>query len=253
MEAKLEGKPLLLGRQIKKSYGEAAVLNGIDIELQNGDFTVIMGTSGSGKSTLLYVLSGMEQASGGSILFEETDIASAPEKELTKLRADAFGFVFQKTHLISNLTLYENILMAGLIGSKWDEKTIREKADALISQMNLQEAKDRLPSQVSGGEAQRAAVARAVSGAPTLLFADEPTGALNRANTKEVLDLFTTLHQEGQTILLVTHDKEAALRGNRIFYLEDGKILSKLDLSDYKPEDKQREEKLSMWLNELGW
>ncbi len=115
--------------------------------------------------------------------------------------------------------------------------------------MNLQEAKDRLPSQVSGGEAQRAAVARAVSGAPTLLFADEPTGALNRANTKEVLDLFTTLHQESQTILLVTHDKEAALRGNRIFYLEDGKILSKLDLSDYKPEDKQREENLALWLN----
>lgn len=244
---------LLSGRQIEKSYGDAAILNGIDIDLHQGDFAVIMGTSGSGKSTLLYALSGMEQASGGTILFEGTDIAAASEKELTLLRADAFGFVFQRTHLVSNLTLYENILMAGLIGSKFDEKTLREKTDALIMQMNLQEAKNRLPAQVSGGEAQRAAVARAVVGAPKLLFADEPTGALNRANTKEVLDLFTKLHQDGQTILLVTHDREAALRGNRIFYLEDGKILSKLNLSDYKSKDKEREQALASWLNELGW
>lgn len=244
---------ILSGRQIEKNYGNAAILNGIDIDLNQGDFSVIMGTSGSGKSTLLYVLSGMDHASGGSIVFEGTDVASASEKELTILRADAFGFVFQKTHLVSNLTLYENILIAGLIGSKFDEETLRKKTDALIRQMNLTEAKDRLPSQVSGGEAQRAAVARAVVSAPKLLFADEPTGALNRANTKEVLDLFTKLHKEGQTILLVTHDKEAALRGNRIFYLEDGKILSKLDLSNYEPNDTQREQALSLWLNQLGW
>lgn len=245
--------PIISGSSIVKSFGETKVLNGINIEIYDGDFTVIMGTSGSGKSTLLYCLSGMEQASGGTIYCGGQAVTGASEKELTKLRADKFGFVFQKTHLVSNLTLYENIVMAGLIGGGLSEKDVRKRAEQLAEQMNLQDAVDRLPSQVSGGEAQRAAVARAVMGNPAVLFADEPTGALNKANTKEVLNLFTGLHEKGQTILLVTHDKEAALRGNRILYIEDGRVISELILAEYGKDDDTREKKLSVWLEGLGW
>lgn len=121
--------------------------------------------------------------------------------------------------------------MAGLICGSMSENEIRERTDALIRQMRLEKAKDRFPAQVSGGEAQRAAVARAVVTKPRILFADEPTGALNKANTEEVLDLLTALYMQGQSILLVTHDREAALRGNRILYLEDGAIVGELELS----------------------
>lgn len=244
---------VISGKNIVKTFGETKVLNEINIEIYDGDFTVIMGTSGSGKSTLLYCLSGMEQATGGYVLCGDQKITGASEKELTKLRADKFGFVFQKTHLVSNLTLYENIVMSGLIGSGLGEKEVRERARELAAQMNLQDAVDRLPSQVSGGEAQRAAVARAVMGNPAILFADEPTGALNKANTKEVLNLFTNLHEKGQTILLVTHDREAALRGNRILYMEDGRMISELALPEYGEDRDAREKKLAAWLEELGW
>lgn len=243
---------IISGKNITKTFGDNTVLHGIDIEIYSGDFTVIMGSSGSGKSTLLHTLSGMDYTSSGQLLYRKEDITNASEKKLTKLRAEDFGFVFQRTHLVSNLTLDENIRMAGLIGSL-SEKEAKERTEELIKRMNLEKARDRLPSQVSGGEAQRAAVARAVINKPSILFADEPTGALNRANSEEVLNLLTALHAGGQCILLVTHDREAALRGNRILYLEDGAIIGELELSAYAGKDKAREKKLSTWLEGLGW
>ena len=245
-------KTLLSGKGLTKAYGENTVLHGIDVDIFAGDFTVIMGASGSGKSTLLHTVSGMDRLSGGQLFYQGRNIINASEKELTKLRAEEFGFVFQRTHLIGNLTLFENIQMAGLIGSL-SEKEVRRRAGELIAQMNLEGAKDRLPSQVSGGEAQRAAVARAVIGSPAVLFADEPTGALNKANSEEVLNLFSALHSSGQTVLLVTHDREAALRGNRVLYLEDGVITGELSLPAYEGRDRAREELLSSWLERLGW
>ena len=243
---------ILSGNSITKAFGGTAVLHGIDVEIYAGDFTVIMGSSGSGKSTLLHALSGMDRVSSGQLLYRKNDITNASEKKMTQLRAEDFGFVFQRTHLISNLTLYENIRMAGLIGIL-PEKEVRLRTDELIEKMNLEKAKDRLPSQASGGEAQRAAVARAVINRPSILFADEPTGALNRANSQEVLNLLSSLHRSGQSVLLVTHDKEAALRGNRILYLEDGNIIGELELPVYAGKDRLREEKLSAWLEGLGW
>lgn len=243
---------ILSGKGMTKAFGENTVLHGIDMELFAGDFTVIMGSSGSGKSTLLYALSGMDRLSGGQLLFRGKEITNASEKELTRLRSEDFGFVFQRTHLISNLTLYENIRMAGLIGFL-SEKESKQRTDALVQRMNLEGTKDRLPSQVSGGEAQRTAVARAVINRPTILFADEPTGALNRANSEEVLNLLSSLHADGQAVLLVTHDKEAALRGNRILYLEDGIITEELTLPVYRGKDRTREAMLSAWLEGLGW
>lgn len=245
-------KVILSGKGIVKSFGENTVLHGVDIDVYEGGFTVIMGSSGSGKSTLLYALSGMDRISGGELFYRDRDISNASEKELTLLRANDLGFVFQRTHLINNLTLGENIRMAALIGNI-PEKETRTRAEELITRMNLENAKDRLPSQVSGGEAQRAAVARAVITKPAILFADEPTGALNKANSEEVLDLFSSLNAEGQTVLLVTHDKEAALRGNRVLYLEDGAMIGELELPNYSGKDKNREEKLTAWLEGLGW
>ena len=243
---------ILSAKNIIKTFGKNTVLQGIDLEIYTGDFTVIMGTSGSGKSTLLHTLSGMDRPGSGQILFGKQDITNASEKQLTQLRAEDFGFVFQHTHLISNLTLDENIRMAGLISSL-PEREAGIRTDALIKQMNLGDARDRLPSQTSGGEAQRAAVARAVIGRPAILFADEPTGALNKANSEEVLNLLSSLHEEGQAVLLVTHDREAALRGNRILYLEDGIIIGELDLPIYAGKDRSREDKLTAWLEGLGW
>ncbi len=243
---------ILSANNLNKKFGENTVLSKVNLDVYEGDFTVIMGSSGSGKSTLLYALSGMDKATGGNVIYGDIDIVTASEKRLTALRAKEFGFVFQGTHLIGNMSLYENVLVAGYTGGG-EKSEVVSRADTLFEKMNLKEAKDRLPSSVSGGEAQRAAVARAVIAQPKILFADEPTGALNKANSQEVLDLFTSLNGEGQTVLMVTHDKSAALRGNRIIFLEDGKIIDELSLEKYSGENKERDEKLSEWLMRLGW
>ena len=243
---------ILYGKNIIKKFGGSEVLHGIDVDINEGDFTVVMGSSGSGKSTLLYLLSGMDKPSGGEIFFRDTEISRATEKELTQLRAASFGFVFQRTHLIGNLTVSENVRMAGLIGGLSD-KECKSKASELIRKMNLEKVENHLPSEVSGGEAQRTAVARAVINRPDVIFADEPTGALNRANSTEVLNLLSMLNENGQTVLLVTHDRESALRGNRVLYLDDGRITGELSLSNYAGKDSGREEKLSGWLERLGW
>lgn len=249
---------ILQGEKITKIFhqgkAEAKVLDGIDIKIYEKDFTVIMGPSGAGKSTLLYSLSGMDPLTAGHVFYKDKEISGLSENQMAKLRAEEFGFVFQQTHLVSNLTLLENVLVAGYVGRKDSAEKVKERAKNLLQQMDVEEAKDRLPAQVSGGEAQRAAIARAMIGRPGLLFADEPTGALNQANTREVLGLLTDLNREGQSILMVTHDLRAASRGNRILYLEDGKVCDELSLEPYNEmEEKQREREVSQWLSGLRW
>ena len=246
-------KAILHGTGMIKKFEETEVLHGIDMDIYEGDFTVVMGSSGSGKSTLLYALSGMDRLSEGSIFYREKEITKASEKELESLRAGEFGFVSQRTHLVSSLTLEENIRMAGLICASMSEQETRERTAGLIDRMGLSKAAKRLPSQVSGGEAQRAAVARALMGRPAVRYADEPTGALNKANTVEVLNLLTAAYDDGQTVLLVTHDREAALRGNRLLYLEDGTVTGELLLTPYQGRDEVRENRLSHWLEGFRW
>ncbi len=249
---------ILCGKDIRKTFmqsgKEIQILLGIDVNIYEGDFTVIMGSSGAGKSTLLYALSGMDTISGGSIKFKDEEISKLSEKQMAELRANEFGFVFQQTHLVSNLTLFENVAVAGFVAKAGSTKEIRKKTDMLLMKMHVENAKDRLPSQVSGGEAQRAAIARAMIGNPGLLFADEPTGALNRANSEEVMNLLTGLNSDGQSILMVTHDIRAALHGNRILYMEDGKILDERNLSPYGHNNlKARENEVGKWLSSLQW
>ena len=249
-------KALLTAKEIVKTYpgAQEPVLNHINVEIYDGDFTVIMGPSGAGKSTLLYALSGMDTISSGQVLYTGKKLGTLSEKKMAKLRASEFGFVFQQTHLVSNLTLFENVAVAGFLEKGNSEQAVRNRAEELLKQMNVEKAKNRLPSEASGGEAQRAAMARAMINQPGLLFADEPTGALNRKHSEEVLELLTALNRDGQSILMVTHDVKAAIRGTRILYLEDGKILDEMPLPPFDMKTaKEREEKLSAWLTALSW
>lgn len=230
------------------------VLDNIDLKLYDGDFTVIMGASGSGKSTLLYSISGMDLPTSGKVIYKGEDITDISEKQMTGIRVNEFGFVFQQAHLVNNLSLRENILVPGYMNKKINEADVKKRTDELLKQMNIYDAKDRLPSMVSGGEAQRAAIARAVINNPGLIFADEPTGALNKKNTEDVLDLLTHINSEGQNILMVTHDVRAAIRGNRILYLEDGKICGEMTLPVYDRADaKNREIQVNSWLSSMQW
>ena len=249
---------ILSARELCRSFahngGQIHVLSHINMDLYQGDFTVIMGASGSGKSTLLYTLSGMDRATAGKVYYKESDLVSMNEKQLTALRQTDFGFVFQQMHLIGNLSLFENVTVSGYLNKSVPAAEVREKAKELLEDMGISGVMTHMPSQVSGGEQQRCAIARAVINAPRILFADEPTGALNRHNTEEVLNLLTRLNSAGQSILMVTHDLRAALRATRLLYLEDGKITGELTLPEYKKEEeKSRETQVSAWLDSLEW
>lgn len=251
-------KSILEARSLSKSFahngGQVHILSGVDLDVYEGDFTVIMGASGSGKSTMLYALSGMDKANAGRVMYDGKNIVTMSEKELAGLRHNDFGFIFQQMHLVSNLTLSENVAVPGYLNKKRTTAEVRAKADELLKNMNIDHIKTHLPSQVSGGEQQRCAIARALINDPRLLFADEPTGALNRRNTIEVLDLLTKLNRGGQSILMVTHDIRAALRASRLLYLSDGKIIGELTLPNYDPsEEKSRETQINAWLGSMEW
>ena len=249
---------ILTARALCRSFAcdgvQNHVLSSIDLDLYEKDFTVVMGSSGSGKSTLLYCLSGMDRATSGSVVYNGEDIAKWSETRLCSLRSGEFGFVFQQSQLVSNLSLLENVAVPGYISPGAKAREINARALELLRYMGLENVMKQLPSQVSGGEAQRAAIARALISKPKLLFADEPTGALNRANTDAVLDLLTGLNTQGQSILMVTHEIRAALRATRLLYLEDGKIAGEMELAPYtRGEARAREAQVSAWLTSMSW
>lgn len=251
-------KVIIKAEDVCKSFanngGQNHVLAMVNLEIYDGDFTVIMGSSGAGKSTLLYALSGMDGPTSGKIWYQDREIGSLKEKEMASLRAKEFGFVFQQTHLVSNLTLFENVAVTGYLDKKKSAGEVRTRAKELLRQMNVEQAIDRLPSQVSGGEAQRAAIARAMINEPGMIFADEPTGALNKRNTQEVLNLLTELNQKGQNILMVTHDIKAAVRATRLLYLEDGRVIGEMSLPPYCRTDAAgREKQVDAWLSSMEW
>lgn len=229
------------------------VIKNMDLEIYEGDFTVIMGSSGSGKSTLLYSLSGMDNVTCGKVLFEGVDISRMKEKEISKLRKDKIGFVFQGINLIPNLNVYENIL-SPTYKTNADRSSIEKRIDSLLGKMELTSQRKKFPNQMSGGQRQRAAICRALINSPEVLFADEPTGALNSSQGESVLDTFTAINREGQSVVMVTHDLKAALRGNRIIYLKDGRIDGDLRLEDYDENYvSDREETIYKFLKEKGW
>lgn len=249
---------ILSAKDLCKSFahngGQLHILSHIDLEIYEGDFTIIMGASGSGKSTLLYALSGMDRTTAGQVIYDNNDLVTMSEKKLAGLRYTDFGFIFQQMHLVSNLSLFENVVVPGYLNKQQPASEINARTNALLENMGISHVKTHLPSQVSGGEQQRCAIARALIHQPRLLFADEPTGALNRKNTMEVLNLLTELNANGQSILMVTHDMRAALRANRILYLADGTIIGELTLPPYhKEEEKSRETQVNAWLGSMEW
>ena len=249
---------ILQAKEVCKSFanngGQNHVLNMVNLEIYDGDFTVIMGSSGAGKSTLLYALSGMDKITSGQVFYKDREISNLKEKEMAQLRVFEFGFVFQQTHLVSNLTLLENVVVTGYQDKKKSTKEIQERAEMLLEKMNVDGAKDRLPFQVSGGEAQRAAIARALINEPGIIFADEPTGALNKRNTIEVLDLLTEVNRQGQNIVMVTHDLWAAVRATRLLDLEDGRVIDEMRLPVFDAkQSKEREAQINAWLTSLKW
>lgn len=230
------------------------VLKNLDISLYEGDFTIIMGSSGSGKSTLLYAMSGMDKATLGEIDFSGKSLSSLNNDQLAVFRRNNCGFVFQQIYLLDNMSVLDNVLASGLLVNK-NKRELVKKAKELLNQVGINEnAWSKFPTQLSGGEAQRVGIVRALINNPRILFADEPTGALNSASSDSVLDVLTNVNQNGQSLVMVTHDMKTALRGNRILYLRDGVICGDLQLGGYSEENNlERQEKLKHFLAEMGW
>lgn len=248
---------IIKATKLKKSFitgdTEQIVFDNLDLTLYKGDFTVIMGSSGAGKSTLMYVLSGMDRPTGGEVVWNGKAITSLTDDKLAVFRRKNCGFVFQQIYLLDKMSLMDNVLAAGAL-SEASKKDSVKYANELFNLVNIPEiTRKKFPSQVSGGEAQRAGIVRAMINNPEILFADEPTGALNSNNSTAVLDVFTKLHNAGQSIIMVTHDKKTALRGNRILYVKDGMIYGECDLGVYTNDSKDREAKLGSFLTEMGW
>ncbi len=252
------GHVVVSAENVRKSYGGAAgsndVLCGVSVDVFTGDFTVVMGPSGAGKTTLLNCMSGLESVDAGEVAYEGASFAQLSDRRMSDMRAASFGFVFQAPRLVSNLTLHENVLVAGLLSPNLTDAQARDKADALVRALGIESVARHLPNQVSGGEAQRAAVARALVCEPSIVFADEPTGALNQANSEELLDILCERNAKGQTILMVTHDVKAALRATRIVYLRDGSVEGELKIGAYdKADSDAREKEVVGWLADQGW
>ena len=229
------------------------VLKNIDLEIYEGDFTIIMGASGAGKSTLLYSLSGMDKPTLGTVTFDGTDITGMNTDELAIFRRSNCGFVFQQVYLVDSMSVLDNIMAAGLLIYK-DKKVLAKKAGELLKAVNIDETLwGKFPTQISGGEAQRVGIARSLINDPKLVFADEPTGALNSQTGKAVLDTLTKFNEKGQSIVMVTHDISSARRGNRILYVKDGEIAGECNLGKYVTGDKDRHQKLNDFLATMGW
>ena len=232
------------------------VLKNVNFVVDEGEMVAVMGPSGSGKSTLLYAVSGMDHITAGEVDFCGKSISKLNQKELAALRLDEMGFIFQQMYMLKNLSILDNIILPACQSDKIKEsrKMTVERGCGLMHKLGIIEVADNDISEVSGGQLQRACIARSMINNPKIIFADEPTGALNKANSEEVMKLLMELNHEGQSILMVTHDVRAALCGNRILYLEDGKILDELNLAPYRQDDlKKRENKVLDWLSRLGW
>lgn len=248
---------IISAKHLKKSFGsgesEQVIYSDFDIDIYKGDFTVIMGASGAGKSTLMYSLSGMDKPNAGIITFCGMKITEMNSDELAVFRRKNCGFVFQQIYLIDKMSLMDNVITAGSLTCK-NKTEIVNRANRLFDMVNIPSAtRKKLPSFISGGEAQRAGIVRAAINSPTAIFADEPTGALNSHNSDAVLDVFSMLNSTGQSIIMVTHDKKSALRGNRVVYLKDGMIYGECDLGTYAVDDMGRTRKLENFLVEMGW
>ena len=232
------------------------VLKNVNFTVDEGEMVAIMGPSGSGKSTLLYAVSGMDGATSGSVLFDGKDITKLKSNELASLRLDDMGFIFQQMYMMKNLTILDNIVLPAMESKKTKESKGEKikRGEALMRKLGIMEVADNDINEVSGGQLQRACICRSMMNKPKVLFADEPTGALNRTSSNEVMEELVKLNKEGTTIMMVTHDAKVAAKCSRVLYIVDGNIKGEYrspvggDVSE-----KDRERRLNNWLLELGW
>lgn len=218
-------KKVIEAKNIIKTYADRVVINNVSLDVFEGDFISIIGESGAGKSTLLYILAGIESPDSGSVFINGTNIVSITEKELAKMRSSVFGFVFQFDNLLQNLTIMENILLPLVINGKLSD-TKKSEAFELLEYMNILNIKNKLPAQVSGGEQQRASIARALIINPAILFLDEPTGSLDSQSSQQVMDLLKKINYEKKVaIVQVTHSSINAKVARRIIEIKDGALV----------------------------
>lgn len=249
---------LLYGEKIIKSFGAGDekhnVLNSVSVEINNGEFVSVMGPSGSGKSTLLYALSGMDSIDSGKVMFENQNLSDLSDNALADLRRNKMGFVFQQPTLLKNLNLLDNIILPFMRNNQKKVKSITQKAKLLMKQVGIEELEQRNITEVSGGQLQRAGICRALMNEPKIIFGDEPTGALNSKSAKEVMNLFEQINKNGTAILLVTHDANVAARTKRVLFMQDGKIVSRLEFpEEYKEADHEnRVKKIMVQMQEVG-
>ena len=211
---------LLELKDVYKIYGDLHALDNVNFKVEKGEWVSIMGPSGSGKSTMMNIIGCMDKPTKGSVLLDGVDIAKESAKNLTNIRRDKIGLIFQQFHLVNYLTALENVMLAQYYHSITDEKEAMEALD----RVGLADRAKHLPSQLSGGEQQRVCVARALINQPEIILADEPTGNLDDANEEVVVELFRKLHNEGTTLIVVTHDIEVAEVAQRMIVLRNGKI-----------------------------
>lgn len=230
------------------------VLKNVNLKVEEGEMVAIMGPSASGKSTLLYSVSGMDVPTSGNVIFDGKDLTKISKNELSEVRLDDMGFVFQQMFMMKNLSILDNVILPGMESkkNKRTKKEVEAYGEELMRKLGIIEAADNDINEVSGGQLQRACICRSMINKPKLLFADEPTGALNRSNSDEVMNEFVKINKEGTTILMVTHDVKVASKCTRVLYIEDGNIRGEYD-NTKEMSDREKEKALNGWLIDLGW
>ena len=226
-------------KNISKTYGKGdelvAALSGVDIEIGGGEFVSVMGPSGSGKTSLLFALSGTDTVTGGAVEWRGTALSELSDNKLADLRRDGMGFVFQQPTLLKNLNILDNIILPSAFGNVRNIAATAERAKALMHKTGIAGLENRDITEVSGGQLQRACICRALMNEPEILFADEPTGALNSKAADEIMDLLSDANANGTAVFLVTHDAKVAARAERILFTKDGTVVAELRLGKYTP------------------
>ncbi len=242
-------KTILQAKGLCKEFEGTKILKGIDIAVRVGEFVAIMGQSGSGKSTLLYNISCMDRLTNGEIIFDGKDISHIDDQKMSEIRLKKMGFIFQQSHLLKTLSIRDNIVLPGFKAKSYSREKINAYAEKLMKRTGIYQIADYDIKKVSGGQLQRAAICRALINHPNIIFADEPTGALNSSATKEVMDIINEVNAEGTTIILVTHDAKVAARADRVIFLSDGNITDEIVLGKYEEKSfLERENKMMGWL-----
>lgn len=231
------------------------VLQNVSFSMEEGEFVSIMGPSGSGKSTLLYTVSGMDAMTSGKVSFDGEDISTLDRKAMAKVRLNKMGFVFQQMYMMKKLNIMDNIILPGYQAKQKSRAEVNKDAEKLMRRLGIIETADRFITEVSGGQLQRACLCRSLINNPKMIFADEPTGALNQKASMEVIRELVAANREGTSVMMVTHSEKVASCSERVIYLVDGNIQGELTLGKLVSDDEipVRERKLRNWLQERDW